>query len=822
MNHTKTPIQIILTVILLISSLLSACSGTLPNISIPSLPSFQSNNNPSSESTELPIAKPIADLPETIIDFEVIVPENTPPDEPIFINILDEVTGLALNTQLKNLEPEETADTPDKRVYKISLPFSVGSIIKYRYERQTGNTRVSEHAADGSPIRYRLFYVTGPGKVVDYISRWTDTEFEDSTGRIMGKVLDQDTGQPIPNLLAVAGGIQTTTKSDGSFILEGLPPGIHNLVIYSLDGHYQTFQQGAKIAAESSTPAEITLKQAAFVKVVFVVQIPEDTPPVIPIRLAGNLYQLGNSFASLSGGINSVVGNMPTLNQLPDGRYQVTVSLPIGAYIRYKYTLGDGFWNAEHTPDGDFNLREFVVPAENALVEDEVATWHSGDLSPITFDVTVPANTPADEFVAIQFDPLFGWTEPIPMWHMSENRWAYMLYSPLNLPGNIYYRYCRNGQCGYADDAQTPGLYGQGRVLRLDAESKIINDTVSSWINWNPELNKTPVITNTIQQRDSAFWSGISLEPNFHPSWMSLFDYTLSHINDTGANWLVLSPTWTYNHGEDGNNPPLLAPSSGIDPYWFETVKQINESHEQSLNIALYPSTNMKIETVDWWKTADRDFGWWILWFNQYEAFVNNYADLATQNNVEAMILGGSWLNPALPSGQLADGSFSGVPADAEARWRKMIHSIREKYSGELLWALPIANIDNPPAFIDEFDKVYLLVDSQGSPENITEDSVKDLESEINLGLDAYVKTIQSKIEKPVIIGLSFPSNSDPVIQAKVYNLMLEAVNQRSWISGFIARGYYPPVTLQNTSNSIHGKPANEIVKMWFTNWMMK
>jgi len=219
MRQIKIPFQIILIVILFLSNFLSACSSSLPNISIPN---FLPNNNSSSDSSELPVAKPIIDLPQTIIDFEVKVPDNTPTDEPIFINILDEVTGLALNTKLHDLETKESSDSPEQKVYKISLPFSVGAIIKYRYERQTGNTRVSEHAADGSPIRYRLYYVTGPGKVVDNISRWTDTEFQGTTGRILGKVLDKETNQPIPNLLAVAGGIQTTTKSDGSFIIESL------------------------------------------------------------------------------------------------------------------------------------------------------------------------------------------------------------------------------------------------------------------------------------------------------------------------------------------------------------------------------------------------------------------------------------------------------------------------------------------------------------------------------------------------------------------------------------------------------------------------
>ena len=69
----------------------------------------------------------------------------------------------------------------------------------------------------------------------------------------------------------------------------------------------------------------------------------------MPIRLAGNLYQLGDTFGDLQGGLSTVATRMPVLAPLPDGRYSITLALPAGADIRYKYTLGDGFWNAEHS-----------------------------------------------------------------------------------------------------------------------------------------------------------------------------------------------------------------------------------------------------------------------------------------------------------------------------------------------------------------------------------------------------------------------------------------------------------------------------------------
>ena len=90
-----------------------------------------------------------------------------------------------------------------------------------------------------------------------------------------------------------------------------------------------------------------------------------------------------------------------------------TISLPVGAYVQYKYTLGDGFLNAEHKSTGEFVLRELIVPAQDTLIQDTVETWHAGASSPILFQVTVPSTTPVRDIVYIQFNP-YGWTRTHP------------------------------------------------------------------------------------------------------------------------------------------------------------------------------------------------------------------------------------------------------------------------------------------------------------------------------------------------------------------------------------------------------------------------
>ena len=64
--------------------------------------------------------------------------------------------------------------------------------------------------------------------------------------------------------------------------------------------------------------------------------------------------------------------------------------------------------------------------------------------------------------------------------------------------------------------------------------------------------------------------------------------------------------------------------------------------------------------TDDWWRTSPRDFGWWNSWFDQYRTFAVHFAETAQKQGAEMLILGGDWIQPALPGGKLASGDPSG------------------------------------------------------------------------------------------------------------------------------------------------------------------
>jgi len=778
-------------------------------------------NNLIGINNQLPEISPAPIENGTLVTFQVQVPDGTPNDDAIYLSILDEVTGLALNADyfpMEDVSPlSGNGSGESKRILSANLPYEVGSIVKYRYERQAGSAQVSEHFTDGTPVRYRLLHVTGSGKVEDSVSRWSDTEYYGLTGRIMGEALDADTSEPIPNLLISIGGAQTISNSNGSFVIEGLTPGTHNLVAYALDGSYKPFQQGAKIAPDSSTPAPLELSQTDYVDVTFVVNVPAETPPVVPLRLAGNLYQLGNTFADFSGGINTIAAKMPTLEPGEDGNYKLTLSLPVGTDLRYKYSLGDGFWNAERVnPDGDFIVRQLIIPESDIQINDVVETWYSGLESALIFDAISPNTTPDGDFVSIQFRPMFGWTEPIPMWELGVDRWAYVLYNPINLPGEFSYRYCRNGQCGKADDAATPGINHEGRMIQLKNQPQTFDDQITSWVDYNPSIVSTSETSATIAARLEGFWAGVEFMGEYHPSWLSQLPDAFNKINEMGSNWVIISPSWTYGYKDPGNNPPVFEPSTGQDALWFDILDATAIGSEIGLGIAHYPKPKFQIESDGWWQSAARDYSWWLVWFNQYNEFLLHHADLAQKADADALIVGGDWVLPALPEATLTDGSFSGVPADAENRWREMIAEIRKRYEGELLWAHPGSNLATLPPFIDEFDQIYLEIGVPDNIEPLSSSDLKEMEVELKNWLEINVKSIYEETGKSIVITLSVSSSPDMQTQSSIYESALVAINDREWINGFISSGFYPPAALQDASPSIHGKPAFDLLARWF------
>jgi len=523
-SHSVFPRRILFFIIIL------ALSSQACAISLLEWPTFPTT---APATPNLPTGPTATALPRAEVTFTVRLPEPLPSGDVLAISILDELTGLALNAVDYQMASVDTV------TYTASMTIPNQAVIKYRYVRR-GSARTNEDTNLDANIRYRLLNVNGPTQVVDTLNSWVDKPVGTQSGNIFGTVLNSDTGAPIPDILVTAGGVQTLTDSAGRFQLMGLRAGTHNFVAYALNGSFQTFQQGASVGENQSTPVDVRMKPAQMVNVIFTVSVPPETQRGVPLHLAGNLTQLGNSFSDLRGGLSTVTDRMPVLTPLPDGRYSVSLFLPAGADIEYKYTLGDGFWNSEFTSTGQYVTRHLIVPPQNTTVEDAVQSWQAGPNAPILFEVTVPQNTPTGDIIYIQFNP-YGWTPPIPMWSTGNNKWAYKLYGPLNIVGSFGYRYCRNAQCDAADDSQTVGESAHGRTITPSIAPQDIFDTVNEWV-WAQKVGSPTLVAANIPSRGTGFMAGVELQSYYEPNTPTFIPFALQNIQAIGSNWVIFTP----------------------------------------------------------------------------------------------------------------------------------------------------------------------------------------------------------------------------------------------------------------------------------------
>jgi hypothetical protein len=123
-----------------------------------------------------------------------------------------------------------------------------------------------------------------------------------------------------------------------------------------------------------------------------------------------------------------------------------------------------------------------------------------------------------------------------------------------------------------------------------------------------------------------------------------------------------------------------------------------------------------------------------------------------------------------------------------------------------------------------------------------------DLLAEMGRLLDDNISPVQTQINKPFIVAMSYPSSTysatgcipngsggcfewtalnrpnddvktvdlDMQQQLDLYDAMFSAINARPWVSGLVSRGYFEPVALLDKSASVHGKPAADLLWYWF------
>jgi hypothetical protein len=759
-------------------------------------------------------------LSQAEVVFQVLLPSALPENASLSVEIEDDVTGLAFNPTRIEMAKQ------DDRTYYLKTNLVIGSVVKYRYIRTTDGNSV-EYTPQNSQVRYRLANISGPTIIQDNISAWIDSPYNGPIGRVRGQFLDKTTNAPIPNLLVSAEGVQTVTSSDGSFILEGLTPGTHNLVAYSMDGLYVPFSQGVTIAEEATTPVFVYTEKRKTVDVTFNVTIPDGYNEQMPLRFVSNLQSLGNSYADLLAGNTSAAANLPVLSKISDHHYQIKLNLPSGFDLRYKYTFGDGIWNSELDSTGAFSVRQVIVPGKDTTIDDSVATFTTPGAGPVSFVANIATSTPADETVTIQLNP-YAWFESIPMTKLSDNQWVFSLYSPFNLFNQVQYRFCRNDLCDFTsaktDSISSFTVYNQPQTVAQE---------IDQWENYSETSEQNSIITDAgpLTPR-TDFIAGFETDKYYFPFSTSYLDSGLKRISQVGANYVVLSPTYSATR----NTPPYLESVPGKDISWPEIQTAIIKANQDQLNTAIFPQINYPNSAAAYWASASRDEGWWNSWYDRYHRFMISMADLATLSGASTIIIGDPSVSPSMSGGKLADGTSANSPQDADNQWRQLIKDIRANYSGTILGAVSYPSSDPLPGWLDSVDGIYVIYSAPLSQSSSA--SIPDLISIFQTDLNSNLLPSLSTLNKPVVLAINYPSSSDAYTgctdtlgsclddwgngqldlstQLKIYNAAIIAAEKDSRISGFVSRGNKPIAAVVDSSPSVLSKPSSDVLWFWY------
>jgi len=750
--------------------------------------------------------------------------------------LLDLVTGLPYNSTVHPMQPRS-----DGR-WEITLTPPSGSLLAYRFARQNPSP-ADEFTLDGARVRYRMAHVVGPTQIEETIASWSEAAPDVRPGRIEGRLVDASTQTPLAEFLVGAGGLLTFTDGEGRFQLNGLPPGNHNLTALAPDGSYRPVQQGAIVASDSATPAQLEMTPAPRVQVTFEVTVPGDTVPGIPVRLAGNVRSLGTTFGDRPGGLTTSASRMPALVMVDPTHYLMIIDLYAGTDLRYKYTLGDGLWNAERDPGGAFRTRQVIVPESGLLIQDTVATWHSGPAGSVSFRIAVPENTPGSDTLTMQLRPSV-WLDPLPMWRQENSDWVFVLFSPLEPGDPPEYRICRNYLCGIADDVATAGGDPQGRSFTVSETPQETRAEVSAWRWWETDPPPISIVAPELEP-SPGYQAGIQWLPEFRPQWLPLVPRAIADMADMNANSLTLSPAWVV---EADRESPRWVFDPARSPFFSDLAEIARQAQHEGIAVAVHPSLVARTGSLDeWWSGSPRSAFWWDRWFEAYRSLALTYAAHATGIGATRLVLGGTETSPSLPGGRLADGSASGAPLSSELRWRELIAEVRSHFSGTLVFEVEFGAETAPvPAFVDLVDEVRVI---WRLPLGTTEDqSFALLEASAGSGLDQILLGTPVLAGKPVILVIEIASAEggslgcvprsggscqpasafdlgaevdpevaiDMVEQAEAVNALLLQSSYRAEVQGFVVARYNPAVWLRDKSASVGGKPARDVLWYWY------
>lgn len=327
----------------------------------------------------------------------------------------------------------------------------------------------------------------------------------------------------------------------------------------------------------------------------------------------------------------------------------------------------------------------------------------------------------------------------------------------------------------------------------------------------NP-LEPTPVLGPTLAAM-SDFQKGVVYTSWRHNEYSSIDSNVtlLQLIKPLGVNWLSVVVTC---YQDSIVSTEIRCSPDSKTPTDADLIHVIQFAHNLGLRVMLKPHIDISDDSLHW--RGQIDFGddeqSWKAWFGSYTDFITHYADLAQALNADFFVVGT----------ELVDTSGR---AD---QWRSVIQSIREHYSGPLVYAANWGEVWDI-SWYDALDAIG--VDAYYPLTESDQPTAADLTAAWR-PIVARLGELSRKWKRPIIIteigyrsidgtnrdssGATKPMSIDLQEQADCYQAVFNAFKGQSWWHGVFwwnwtvdpAQG--GPVDEDYTANN---KPAENVLR---------
>ncbi len=299
-------------------------------------------------------------------------------------------------------------------------------------------------------------------------------------------------------------------------------------------------------------------------------------------------------------------------------------------------------------------------------------------------------------------------------------------------------------------------------------------------------------------------------------------DKELERIAATGVEWTNL----LANQMIDNIYSTTIYRSSrrGETPSDEALIHAIKKAKSLGLKVMLYPHLDLADDPDHWFGEVGKYFNAeeWNKWFASYTKFLLHYADIAEQNGVEQISIGMELM----------------YSEKQEAHWRKLIATLRQRYSGTLVYAenYDTETHDTSTSNVRWWDALdFIGIDAYYDliPESNTNPTLEDM-------LEAW-KPIIERLERysnewnrPILIPeLGYKSatgsthhpwsyaptnNVNLKEQENAYKAFYQSFADKPWFAGIFWWSHSAqsePNSSSNTRYSPLGKPAEAIIKQY-------